>query len=60
MLNNIYQAIMQFLFPSHCPSCNAYVEQKGMWCSSCLEEIIRNENKLPLKERRKNQDKDTA
>lgn len=44
MLNNIYQAIMQFLFPSHCPSCNAYVEQKGMWCSSCLEEIIRNEN----------------
>ena len=44
MLNNIYQAIMQFLFPSHCPSCNAYVEQKGMWCSSCLKEIIRNEN----------------
>lgn len=44
MLNNIYQAIMQFLFPSHCPSCNAYVEQKGMWCPSCLEEIIRNEN----------------
>ena len=44
MLNNIYQVIMQFLFPSHCPSCNAYVEQKGMWCSSCLEEIIRNEN----------------
>ena len=44
MLNNIYQAIMQFLFPSHCPSCNVYVEQKGMWCPSCLKEIIRNEN----------------
>ena len=44
MLNTIYTAFMQFLFPSHCPSCNAYVEQEGQWCKSCLRKIMRNKN----------------
>lgn len=44
MLNTMYTALMQFLFPSHCPSCNAYVEDAGQWCSSCLEQIIRQKN----------------
>lgn len=44
MLNSIYQSVMQFLFPSRCPSCRAYVEKEGQWCSICLEEILRNKN----------------
>lgn len=44
MLNTIYTAIVQFLFPSRCPSCHAYVEKEGQWCPSCLNEILRNKN----------------
>lgn len=44
MLNTIYTAFMQFLFPSHCPSCKAYVENEGQWCKSCLNQIIRQKN----------------
>ncbi|WP_346685254.1 ComF family protein [Megamonas hypermegale] len=44
MLNSIYQAITQFLFPSRCPSCHCYVEKEGQWCHSCLLEIMRNKN----------------
>lgn len=44
MLSAIYQALMQFLFPSHCPSCQAYTEKLGQWCPDCLTNIIRCEN----------------
>lgn len=44
MLNTIYTALMQFLFPSHCPSCKAYVENEGQWCDTCLKQIIREKN----------------
>ena len=44
MLDIIYSSLTQFLFPSHCPSCNAYTQKNGQWCPSCLEEIIRNDN----------------
>ena len=44
MLNAIYEAVIQFLFPPHCPSCRAYVEKEGQWCESCLSEILRNKN----------------
>ena len=44
MLNDIYTALIQFFFPAHCPSCHAYVEQQGQWCTSCLQKTIRSEN----------------
>ena len=44
MLNTIYEAVIQFLFPPHCPSCRAYVEKEGQWCDNCLNEIMRNKN----------------
>ena len=44
MLNAIYEAVIQFLFPPHCPSCRADVEKEGQWCESCLSEILRNKN----------------
>lgn len=44
MLNAIYEAVIQFLFPPRCPSCRAYVEKDGQWCESCLSEILRNKN----------------
>ncbi|WP_455631378.1 ComF family protein [Megamonas sp.] len=44
MLNTIYEAVIQFLFPPRCPSCRAYVEKEGQWCKSCLSEILRNKN----------------
>ena len=44
MLNAIYEAVIQFLFPPRCPSCRAYVEKEGQWCESCLSEILRNKN----------------
>ena len=43
-MNAIYEAVIQFLFPPHCPSCRAYVEKEGQWCESCLSEILRNKN----------------
>lgn len=44
MLSTLYSALTQFLFPSHCPSCKAYVERKGQWCPSCFADIVRNDN----------------
>lgn len=44
MLNAIYEAVIQFLFPPRCPSCRAYVEKDGQWCENCLSEILRNKN----------------
>lgn len=44
MLRTIYQALMQFFFPSHCPSCHAYTPNLGQWCPQCLNDIIRCEN----------------
>lgn len=27
---------MNFIFPPHCPECDAYVETSGGWCEACL------------------------
>lgn len=39
--------IVDFLYPPHCPKCNAYVEARGAWCSSCLQETA-HVQRLPL------------
>ncbi len=44
MLNTIYTTLIQFLFPSRCPSCKKYTEKEGQWCQSCFKEILRNKN----------------
>lgn len=41
------EAILNFIFPPHCPLCGAYTEVRGGWCPSCLFAILRPE-RLPL------------
>lgn len=41
------EAILNFIFPPHCPLCGAYTEVRGGWCPSCLSAILRPE-RLPL------------
>lgn len=41
MIKFITSAVSQFLFPSRCPSCGAYTEHEGQWCSGCLRELLR-------------------
>ena len=44
---NLAEALIEFIFPPHCPVCGEYVKHKGFWCSECFrqtEEIRR----LPL------------
>lgn len=38
MLKTCWHALLDFLFPPHCPVCHAYVRKQGDWCSSCLQE----------------------
>ncbi len=34
------EELVNFLFPPHCPICNAYVETRGGWCESCLKQTL--------------------
>lgn len=34
---SLWQPLLDFLFPPHCPLCHAYVETRGAWCPACLE-----------------------
>jgi len=42
-----FDALLDFFFPAHCPLCHAYVEEKGGWCSACLQQALK-PHKLPL------------
>lgn len=33
-------ALLDFLFPPHCPACDAYVPGRGDWCEGCLAAAI--------------------
>ena len=39
--------VLDFLFPPHCPACDAYVETRGAWCAACLANALRI-RRLPL------------
>ena len=40
---------LELLFPSRCPACGAYVENRGDWCPGCLSNAVR-VRRLPLGE----------
>ena len=37
---NLWEVLLDFLFPPHCPLCHAYVETRGDWCPKCLSEAL--------------------
>ena len=39
--------LWDFLFPPHCPGCEAYVEKQGQWCSDCIEKMLQ-VHRLPV------------
>lgn len=39
--------LWDFLFPHHCPGCEAYVEKQGQWCSDCIEKMLQ-VHRLPV------------
>jgi ComF family protein len=43
----VIKAILNFMFPPHCPLCGAYVEEKGSWCPQCLIKALQPQ-RLPL------------
>lgn len=38
MLSNLWETLLDFLFPPHCPRCGAYEERRGGWCPACLQQ----------------------
>ena len=44
---NVWEVLLDFLFPPHCPLCHAYVETRGSWCPNCLTEALQ-PHRLPL------------
>ena len=43
----VTEALVNFIFPPHCPVCQAYVAQRGGWCQNCLAVTLR-PHRLPL------------
>ena len=39
-LRGILAAVMDFIYPPHCPACGAYVEHCGAWCPDCLAKAV--------------------
>lgn len=44
----MWETLLNFIFPPHCPLCHAYVEECGLWCPHCLQETLKLQ-RLPLK-----------
>ena len=44
---NVWEVLLDFLFPPHCPLCHAYVETRGSWCPNCLTKALQ-PHRLPL------------
>ena len=38
---DLCEALLNFIFPPHCPLCHKYVEQRGDWCVLCLRRACR-------------------
>lgn len=36
-----WEALLNFMFPPHCPLCHSYVEKRGDWCIPCLARASR-------------------
>lgn len=36
MLNSLWEAFLDLLYPPRCPACRTLVDQQGEWCNSCL------------------------
>lgn len=36
----IFESLLNFFFPPHCPQCGGYVKARGDWCPECLEEVL--------------------
>ncbi len=36
---NLTDALLDFIFPPHCPVCDEYVKHKGLWCEECLRKV---------------------
>ena len=43
----VWETLLDFLFPPHCPLCHAYVEARGVWCPDCLAMALQ-PHRLPL------------
>ncbi len=46
-VKQIASPLLEFLFPSRCPACGAYVKERGAWCPGCLLNAVR-VRRLPL------------
>lgn len=41
MLKNWWTALLDIVYPPHCPACRSQVNEQGAWCANCLPEVIR-------------------
>lgn len=46
-MGNWFEALMNFIFPPHCPLCHKYVENRGDWCKVCLS-LACQPHRLPI------------
>ena len=46
-MGEIFEILMNFIFPPHCPRCRKYVENRGDWCAQCLS-VACQPHRLPL------------
>lgn len=37
---NIFESLLNFIFPPHCPKCDRYMKLRGDWCTECLAEVL--------------------
>lgn len=40
MFKNLLEGFMELVFPSKCPKCKKYMEQRGSWCDSCIRDLL--------------------
>lgn len=46
-MGNWFEALMNFIYPPHCPLCHKYVENRGDWCTVCLS-LACQPHRLPI------------
>jgi len=39
-MRNLREALINFIYPPHCPACGSYTEHRGAWCPLCLEQTL--------------------
>ncbi|MBP2630549.1 MAG: phosphoribosyltransferase [Firmicutes bacterium] len=40
MIRQMYQAILDIVFPPKCPICHNYIDERGAWCTLCLCQVV--------------------